>query len=73
MHIFRVFHYICDLIMKQPQILVIDDERDLCEIMQFNLSMAGYQVSTANSAHEALEMNLAQFDLLLLDVMMHAE
>lgn len=56
--------------MKQPQILVIDDERDLCEIMQFNLSMAGYQVSTANSAHEALEMNLAQFDLLLLDVMM---
>lgn len=52
------------------RILVVDDEQDLCEILKFNLETAGYQVSTALSAEEALTMNIAHFDLLLLDVMM---
>jgi DNA-binding response OmpR family regulator len=52
------------------RILVVDDEQDLCEILKFNLETEGYQVETANSAEEALTMDLASFDLLLLDVMM---
>ncbi len=55
---------------KNCRILVVDDEQDLCEILKFNLEMEGYQVETANSAEEALEMDLSSFRLLLLDVMM---
>ena len=50
--------------------MVVDDEQDLCEILKFNLETEGYQVATAYSAEEALEKNLARFDLLILDVMM---
>ena len=50
--------------------MVVDDEQDLCEILKFNLETEGYQVATTYSAEEALEKNLARFDLLLLDVMM---
>ncbi len=52
------------------RILVVDDEQDLCEILKFNLETDGYAVETANSAEEALEMDIKSFDLLLLDVMM---
>lgn len=55
---------------KRPNILVVDDEQDLCEILKFNLETDGYTVETANSAEEALELDLSKFDLLLLDVMM---
>ncbi len=51
-------------------ILVVDDEQDLCEILKFNLETEGYNVETANSAEEALEMGIEKSDLLLLDVMM---
>lgn len=52
------------------RILVVDDEQDLCEILKFNLETEGYNVDTANSAEEALDMNIEKYDLLLLDVMM---
>ena len=52
------------------RILVVDDEQDLCEILKFNLEMDGYTVETANSAEEALTLDLPSFNLLLLDVMM---
>lgn len=55
---------------KKYSILVVDDEEDLCEILKFNLETEGYHVEKANSAEEALEMDLTRFDLLLLDVMM---
>lgn len=55
---------------NMKKILVVDDEQDLCEILKFNLETEGYEVETANSAEEALEMDIASFDLLLLDVMM---
>lgn len=56
--------------MNPYRILVVDDEEDLCEILQFNLENEGYEVHTANSAEEALKMDLTGYDLLLLDVMM---
>ena len=52
------------------RILVVDDEQDLCEILSFNIQIEGYHVDAANSAEEALEMDIASYDLLLLDVMM---
>lgn len=52
------------------RILVVDDEEDICAILKFNLSREGYEVVTANSAEEALTLDIASFDLLLLDVMM---
>ena len=56
--------------MNDYRILVVDDEEDLCEILKFNLEMEGYQVDTANSAEEALKLDLPSYNLLLLDVMM---
>lgn len=55
---------------KSYKLLIVEDEPDLCEILQFNLESEGYSVDIANSAEEALTKNLAQYDLLLLDVMM---
>ena len=56
--------------MNEYRILVVDDEDDLCEILKFNLEMEGYKIDTANSAEEALKLDLTQYNLLLLDVMM---
>ena len=56
--------------MNDYRILVVDDEEDLCEILKFNLENGGYFVDTANSAEEGLKMELTQYNLLLLDVMM---
>jgi two-component system, OmpR family, alkaline phosphatase synthesis response regulator PhoP len=55
---------------EKVKILVVDDEQDLCEILQFNLESEGYEVETANSAEEALKKPLQEFDLILLDIMM---
>ena len=52
------------------RILVVDDEQDLCEILKFNLETEGYVVETANSAEEAMTMDIPSYNLLLLDVMM---
>lgn len=53
------------------KILIVDDEQDLCEILQFNLSRQGYDVETAYSAEEALpKLQAKTYDLVLLDVMM---
>lgn len=56
--------------MKKYRILVVDDEEDLCEILKFNLENEGYEVDTAHSSEEALKLDLKEYDLLLLDVMM---
>ena len=55
---------------QKHKILVVDDEQDLLEILKFNLETEGYEVATATSAEEALHLNLGDFNLLLLDVMM---
>lgn len=52
------------------KILIVDDDRDICEILSFNLAHEGYVVEAVYSAEEALTKNIAVFDLLLLDVMM---
>ena len=52
------------------KILVVDDEEDICDILQFNLEQAGYEVENAHSAEEALLKLKQQFHLILLDIMM---
>ncbi|MCD8210499.1 MAG: response regulator transcription factor [Prevotella sp.] len=52
------------------RILVVDDEADLCEILQYNLEAEGYKVDVAFSSEEALGKDLTLYDLILLDVMM---
>lgn len=56
--------------MNPYRILVVDDEEDLCEILQFNLETEGYVVEVAYSAEEALKLDVSSFHLILLDVMM---
>lgn len=54
----------------RERILVIDDEESVCEILKYNLEKEGFQVETAYSAEEALEMDLEKFQLFMVDIMM---
>lgn len=58
--------------MEQKRILVVDDEQDLCEILLYNLTAAGFQAESAYTGEAAWEKiaNGKCFDLLILDVMM---
>ncbi|MBK9391053.1 MAG: response regulator transcription factor [Bacteroidetes bacterium] len=56
--------------LKGKRILIVDDEEDLCEILQYNLSNEGYKTDIAHSAEDALKKRLEEYDLLMLDVMM---
>ena len=49
---------------------MVDDEESLCEILQFNLEVEGYEVDVAYSAEQALGMHPERYSLILLDVMM---
>lgn len=55
---------------EQNKILIVDDEADLREILQFNLESEGYSVDTAESAEQALKKLSPAHKLILLDVMM---
>lgn len=54
----------------ERKILIVDDEADIREILQFNLENAGFTVDCASSAEEALDMLAPDHGLILLDVMM---
>lgn len=56
--------------MAKHKILVVDDEESLCEILQFNLEVEGYEADVAYSAEQALRMHPERYSLILLDVMM---
>lgn len=42
----------------------------MCDILQYNLSKEGYEVDTAYSAEEALELELSKYQLFIVDIMM---
>ncbi|GHT74562.1 DNA-binding response regulator [Bacteroidia bacterium] len=52
------------------KILVVDDGKNICEILAFNLTNEGYEVQCAYSAEEALKKLTPDYSLILLDVMM---
>src|SRR5690554_7608628 len=52
------------------KILIVDDDKSICEILEFNLKNEGFDIDTAYSAEEALKKLSNQYTLILLDVMM---
>lgn len=56
--------------MATERILIVDDEETLCEVLQLNLENEGYDVDIAFSAEQALALDLKQYSLILLDIMM---
>lgn len=54
----------------KTKILLVDDEKDIVEFLQYNLSQEGFTVITANDGLEALEKVSKKPDLIILDVMM---
>ena len=56
---------------KYTRILIVDDEPDILEILQYNLKSEGYQVKTAKNGRQAINLaNDWMPHLVLLDVMM---
>lgn len=57
--------------MSTPKVLLVDDEPDILDLIQYNLEKEGYEVETANNGREGVEKATANIpDLILLDVMM---
>lgn len=57
--------------MSKESILVVDDERDIRELIRFNIEREGYQVRTASTGEEALSMTQhSRPDLIVLDLML---
>jgi two-component system alkaline phosphatase synthesis response regulator PhoP len=55
----------------RPLILSVDDEKDVTDLVQFNLTRAGYEVITAATGREALlSVGKRRPDLILLDLML---
>jgi two-component system alkaline phosphatase synthesis response regulator PhoP len=56
---------------KEKKVLVADDEKDILEIINYNLTNEGYDVYTAKDGNEALDMaRKIHPDLVILDIMM---
>jgi two-component system alkaline phosphatase synthesis response regulator PhoP len=56
---------------KGQTILLVDDEKDILEFLQYNLEKEGYRVFTANDGLEGVQMTQKVApDLILMDVMM---
>lgn len=57
--------------MEKHKILIVDDEPDILEFMQYNLEKEGFEVFLASSGKQALEVAKRELpDLIILDVMM---
>lgn len=56
--------------MTTERILVVDDEETLCEVLRLNLENEGYDVDITLSAEDALKLDIRQYSLILLDIMM---
>lgn len=57
--------------MPKESVLVVDDEEDILELVQYNLEKSGFQVTTAENGAEAVERARALLpDLVVLDLML---
>ncbi len=57
--------------MDKPTILVVDDEEDIVELVEMNLSREGYKVLTCGTGEDALEITHSKLpNLVILDLML---
>lgn len=57
--------------VKPRKILIADDEPDIVEIIEYNLTLSGYEVYTAKDGDDALQkVKQLKPDLVILDIMM---
>ena len=57
--------------IKMIMILIVDDEKAICDLIDMNLSAAGYSCKTVQNGFDALDLiEKEQFDLILLDIML---
>ncbi len=57
--------------MAPPQVLIVDDERDLVRLLEFNLRQAGFETVSAYGGEEALQRVRQRIpDLVVLDLML---
>jgi DNA-binding response OmpR family regulator len=55
--------------MPNYHVMVVDDDPLICKGLKYNLEQAGYKVSTASTAHSALELSRRHaFDAAILDI-----
>ncbi|RFU62488.1 response regulator YycF [Peribacillus glennii] len=55
----------------EKKILVVDDEKPIADILQFNLKKEGYEVTCAHDGNDAVRLvDEIQPDLILLDIML---
>ncbi|MDE6622623.1 MAG: response regulator transcription factor [Lachnospiraceae bacterium] len=53
------------------RILIVDDEKSICDLIDLNLSSAGYHCTTVQDGLEAIDLiEKENFDLVLLDIML---
>ena len=56
---------------NQKRILIVDDDDEIRELLEFDIASSGYYVDTASNGYEGLQKALNNtYDLILLDVMM---
>ena len=57
--------------VEEAKILIVDDEPDILEFLQYNLEKEGFLVVTANDGEEGIEMAERENpNLIILDIMM---
>jgi two-component system phosphate regulon response regulator PhoB len=57
--------------MSKAQILIVEDDRSLAEVLEYNLRQDGYQTTVANDGQDGLrQARLKSPDLVLLDLML---
>lgn len=54
----------------KKRVLVVDDEKDIVDLLRYNLAREGYEVIAASDGRDALEKAASKPDLILLDLMM---
>ncbi|MBQ8758631.1 MAG: response regulator, partial [Clostridia bacterium] len=56
---------------RKKRILIVEDERDIAEILKYNVEKQGYEAEVASDGEKGLALGLSgSFDLILLDVML---
>lgn len=56
---------------KRNKVLVVDDEQDILELLEYNLTKEGYEVETSTNGKESIEAaKRFQPQLILMDIMM---